>query len=232
MLTITTGFARAESIDDVLDRMDVVEADLRPEDGVAVFNWMYREVTKLVDKAVDAKQLRAGDFMSRLDVHFANLFFAAYAADAAGESVPRAWAPLFEHRTRPQTQPIQLALAGMNAHISHDLPYAVVDTCREAGLNPDNDTPQHHDYTATSQVLEAASMEIHSWFDTGIVANLDDMGGKVDDAFAMWSIDAARGAAWLWAQTLWGLADSPQLLALFGDGHRRGVEMTSRAILL
>lgn len=227
-----TGWATAGTIDEVLDRMDAIDASLPVGDGVAVFNRMYREVTRLVDSAVDASAFRAGDFLVRLDVHFAHLFFEAHAADAAGQPVPRAWAPLFEHRNRPDTHPIQFALAGMNAHISHDLPYAVVSTCREAGLAPEDDSPQHLDFTATNRVLENASAEIRSWFHTGVVATLDDLGGRVDDALAMWGIHMARAAAWLVSQTVWGLSDSPALLDLFNKGHRRAVELTSRGILV
>lgn len=228
----TAGFTKANSIDDVLERMDAIDTSLPANDGVAIFNRMYREVTRLVDRAVDAHEFQAGEFLSRLDVHFGNLFFQAHDAAEAGREIPRAWAPLFEQRMRTGTHPIQFALAGMNAHISHDLPYAVVDTCREAGLLPDPDSPQHSDFTATNKVLEEASDEIRSWFHTGIVAKLDDLGGKMDDGFAMWGIHIARAGSWMVAETLWGLQDNPHLMRLFAEGHRRGVEMTSRGILL
>ena len=44
-------------------------------------------------------------------------------------AMPTAWQPLFERRADPGIEPIQFALAGMNAHINHDLPLAVVATC-------------------------------------------------------------------------------------------------------
>lgn len=223
---------QATTIDDVLERMESIDRALPAADGVAVFNRMYRQVTRLVDQGVDEGVFQAGDFLARLDVHFANLFFDAYDADVNGQPVPRAWAPLFEHRGRPETHPVQFALAGMNAHISHDLPHAVVITCRESGVEPADDTPQHQDFTETNRVLEDASAEIKSWFHTGLVATLDDMGGRVDDALSMWGIAFARAGAWLVSQTLWGLQDNPRMLDLFNTGHRRAVEMTSRGILL
>ena len=231
-MTITQGWARADSIDQVLERMDGIDAALPRADGVAVFNRMYRQVTQLIETAAEANEFQAGDFLIRLDVHFANLFFEAYAADATGTKIPRAWAPLFEHRAKPNTHPIQFALAGMNAHISHDLPHAVVSTCKENGTVPDDDTPQHSDFTETNRVLEEASEEIKSWFHTGVVASLDDMGGKVDDGLSMWGIHVARAGAWMVSQTLWGLSDNPTMLELFNNGHRRGVEFASRGILL
>lgn len=225
-------WAAATSIDDVLVRMDEIDAVLPATDGVATFNRMYRQVTRLVRDAALSDRFVAGDFIDRLDVQFANLFFEAYAADLASEPVPDAWAPLFEARQRPGTHPIQFALAGMNAHISHDLPVAVVGTCRERGVAPADDTPEHADFSATNAVLEDASEEIKGWFSTGIVAHLDRMGGKVDDGFAMFGIASSRAAAWQSSEVLWDITDNPRLHKLFMATLTQTVELANRGILL
>ena len=226
------GWDRAASIDDVLERMTAIDAALPPDDGVAYFNRMYHEVTTLVDKAVAAQVFEAGDFLARLDVQFANLFFAAYAADLAGEPIPPAWAPLFEARRRPNVLPIQFALAGMNAHISHDLPHAVVATCRELMVRPRENSPQHNDYTHTNKVLDDAQEEIKDWFSTGPVAVMDRLGGKVDDGFATFGIHIARAAAWQTAEILWGLSEHEHLDRMFRSSLGTSVGLTSRGILL
>ncbi|WP_425953673.1 DUF5995 family protein [Xylanimonas sp. McL0601] len=229
---MTLAWAAADSIDDVLERMDAIDAALPHDDGVAYFNRMYRQVTHYVDAAVDKGFFQAGDFLERLDVHFGNLFFEAYAADREGRPVPPAWAPLFESRAKPRTHPIQFALAGMNAHICHDLPVAVITTCREAGVVPDDDTPEHHDFTLTNDVLGVAYPTVKSWFSTGVVATLDDAAGTVDDALARWGIETARAAAWGVARVMHGLHDNPRMLRVFADGHRAAVSLTSRGMLL
>jgi hypothetical protein len=226
------GWDRAATIDDVAERMAAIDATLPHEDGVAYFNRMYWQVTQLVDKAMDAKSFVAGEFLGRLDVHFANLFFTAYAADLEGREISPAWAPLFEARGRRHTEPIQFALAGMNAHISHDLPHAVVDTCRELAVEPMDDSPEHTDFTQTNDVLAAAQEEIKDWFSTGIVATVDRIGGRVDDGFATFAIHLARAAAWQTSELLWGLADKRDLDRIFRSGLSRTVELTSRGILL
>lgn len=228
----SSGWAESESIDDVLERMAAIDAALPSEDGVATFNRMYRQVTRLVDAAIDAGQFGAGPFLGRLDVHFANLFFAAYEADLDGQDVNPAWAPLFEHRRRPRTHPIQFALAGMNAHICHDLPSAVVLTCRELGVDPVDESPEHRDFSTTNHVLEEAAEEIKGWFSSGVVARLDELGGRLDDGLAMFGIHAARAGAWQVAQVLWDLADNPRLDASFRGTLSRGVGLTSRGILI
>jgi hypothetical protein len=227
-----TGWDQAASIDDVLERMAAIDAALPRHDGVAYFNRMYWEVTKLVDAAVDASTFEAGEFLARLDVHFANLYFAAYAADADGATVSPAWAPLFESRGRDRTLPIQFALAGMNAHISHDLPHAVVATCAELDRQPVEDCPEHHDFTRTNEVLADAQEKIKDWFSTGVIATIDRLGGRVDDGFATFGIHVARAAAWRTSEVLWELSANERLDRLFREGLSRSVELTSRGILL
>lgn len=219
-------------LDGVLERMADLDRALPGSDGVAVFNRMYFAVTRYVDDAVDRSVFHAGDFISRLDVVFANHFFAACDADARGEVIPDAWQPLFRHREKPSTHPIQFAMAGMNAHISHDLCLSVVQTCHDFGTEPRGDSAEHGDYTEVNRVLAVAEEEIKSWFSTGIVAVLDDAGGRVDDAFAMFGIHLARSAAWEVAETMWALADNPRLLRLVTGTLQRTVRLTSEGILL
>ncbi len=226
------GWDRATSIDDVLERMAAIDSALPHSDGVAYFNRMYWQVTRLVDEAVDASTFEAGEFLERLDVHFANLYFAAYAADLAGEPISPAWAPLFESRARERTHPIQFALAGMNAHISHDLPHAVVSTCAELERQPVDDCPEHHDFTRTNDVLAEAQEQIKGWFSSGIIATVDQLGGRVDDGFATFGIHVARAAAWQTSEVLWELSANARLDRLFRDGLSRSVELASRGILL
>jgi hypothetical protein len=226
------GWDQAASIDDVLERMATIDAALPRKDGVAYFNRMYWQVTRLVDEAVDASAFEAGEFLARLDVHFANLYFAAYAADLAGTHISPAWAPLFESRARDHTHPIQFALAGMNAHISHDLPHAVVDTCVELERAPLDDSPEHSDFTRTNDVLADAQEQIKGWFSSGIIATVDQLGGKVDDGFATFGIHVARAAAWQTSEVLWELSGNERLDRMFREGLSRSVELTSRGILL
>jgi hypothetical protein len=227
-----SGWAEAETIDDVLQRMDAIDRELPFEDGVATFNRMYTQVTKLVDTAVDKNRFVAGPFLGRLDVHFANLFFEAYGADQDRRPIPPAWAPLYDARNKPHTHPIQFALAGMNAHICHDLPLAVVTTCGELGVPPEDDSPEHEDFTTTNAVLAEAEREIKGWFCSGIVARVDELGGKLDDGFAMFGIATARAGAWEVSQLLWDLLDHERLDRFVRANLGRTVAMTSRGILL
>ena len=107
------------TVADVLDRMEKIEGQLGPDDGVRWFNRLYLEVTQRVAVYDESGPQAAPGFLAQLDVAFADLYFSAL--DAAGAGAPpddfpyRAWKPLFDARGRRDVAPVQFALAGMNA---------------------------------------------------------------------------------------------------------------------
>ncbi len=201
----------AATMDEVIERMAAIDAALPASDGVAYFNRMYRRVTEEVQQAWTRERFERAEFLSRLDVVFANIYFEAVDCSAAGREIPEAWAPLFHHRDRADTHPIQFALAGMNAHINHDLPLAVDTTCREMALQPDDDTPPHRDFMRVNAILGETEEQVKAWFEDSVMAFVDRAMGQVDDAFTMWSIREARDLAWDHAKLLWALGEHPRL---------------------
>jgi hypothetical protein len=121
----------------------------------------------------------------------------------------------------------------MNAHINHDLPLAVVQTCQELGLAPDDDSPQHADYERVNSILKTVEGQVAGWFDTGLIADVEDVTPKdVDDALAMWSIVAAREIAWDHAQVIWNLRRMPELERAYTDVLARTTELSGCAMLV
>ena len=53
-------------------------------------------------------------------------------------------------------------------------------------------------------MLAEAQDKIKGWFSSGIIATVDELGGKVDDGFATFGIHVARAAAWQTSEMLWG----------------------------
>src|SRR5208283_4645476 len=125
------------SVAGAIARMEAIGAALPAADGLACFNRMYLDVTRQVNSQLGQGFYADPAFMTQLDVTFANLYFAA--ADMAGNpaAVPLAWRPLVERRAAVGIESIQFALAGMNAHINHDLPVAMVSTCAALATSPD-----------------------------------------------------------------------------------------------
>src|SRR5690242_19142307 len=127
--------------------MRAIEASAPPTDGVCCFARLYREVTEGVAARLATQTFADPRFLAGLDVHFADLFFAAF--DGGPAKMPRAWAPLFEARGRKGIEPLQFALAGMNAHINRDLPVALVATWTDLDRAP----AQLADYTHVTRRL-------------------------------------------------------------------------------
>jgi hypothetical protein len=222
----------ADSIAEVIERMQIIDKNLPSDDGVAYFNRVYMKVTEEVEEACAGAVFENVGFLTRLDVVFANRYLAAVGQDARGERVTGGWRPLFEERERPNTAPIQFVLAGMNAHINNDLPLSVIDTCRDLALEPQEETPQHRDYTVTNGILATVQDSIKGWFSTGMIASLDKAFGKLDDALSMWSIARGREFAWHQAETIWALNDNPRLHDVYVRSLGRTVRYAGRGILL
>jgi len=194
--------AAAGEIATVIARMEAIAAPLDPGDGVRRFNELYLAVTVEVAEQTAADTFRTPQFISRLDVVFADLYFGAIDQDAQGREVSKPWAPLFALRHKAGIAPLQFAIAGMNAHINHDLALALVATCKEFGIGLDEGTPQHRDYLAVNAILEKVQDTIKARFTTGVVADIDKTFGTADDMVASWSVARARDAAWIAAQML------------------------------
>jgi hypothetical protein len=222
----------ADPIKAVETRMEQIAAPLAADDGVARFNELYLAVTHAVAEEAKADSYENPAFVSRLDVVFADLYFAAVEDDAGGREIPKAWAPLFEKRHAPGIAPLQFAIAGMNAHINHDLAVALVNTCDEMGLELDAKTPQHRDYLAVNGTLERVETEIKARFATGAIADVDKAMGTLDDVLANWSVARARDNAWVTAQTIRALRGIPFLYKEFMLGLGRNVGFAGRGLLV
>jgi Family of unknown function (DUF5995) len=226
------GAARTGTIADVIARMKEIDGSLPRKDGVAYFNRLYLQVTEAVLAASEHTTFEDPRFLDRLDVVFAGLYFDAEATIPSGAPCPVAWRPLIEERSQPHA-PIQFALAGMNAHINHDLPLAVVQTCEALGRAVDDDTPQYADYERVNSILGTVEGQVAGWFDTGLIADLEDVvPQQVDNALAMWSVVTARELAWDHAKVIWRLRDLPELATAYTDVLARTTELSGRAMLV
>ncbi len=97
----------------------------------------------------------------------------------------------------------------MNAHINHDLPFAVVQTCEELNVAPNRNSPQHRDFQYVNGILAEAEPEAMRHLATGIVGVIDEGLGRVDNLLAMWSVRRARDASWRNAEILWRVRGIP-----------------------
>ena len=222
--------AAPTTVPQVIDRLRTIGESLPATDGVAIFNAMYLEVTERIAAGLGTGAFRDDAFMTELDVRFARLWLSAYDAGSADVAVPAAWAPLFEERRTTGLLRVQFALAGMNAHIEHDLPLAVVGTCvaRDVDLG---DRAVREDYDAVNALLASVEGEIRRSFLTAIGQHVDDEVGPLVHLVSAWNIDKARDLAWVSAETIWAMRDLARLSARFVAMLGHTVGMASRYLL-
>jgi len=128
-------------------RLDLLAADCHHG---AAFALMYLRVTEAVG-ITGAAQFRDRRFLNHLDAVFARLYFQAFDTWRAGrrERVPEAWRIAFEAADERQVAGIGDMLLGMNAHISRDLPFALLSTGLET---PSGDSAQR-DFDRVNSLL-------------------------------------------------------------------------------
>jgi hypothetical protein len=116
--------------------------------------------------------------------------------------MPDAWKSLFDHKNHDGIDPIQLALAGMVAHINHDLSYALHSTDRSLGINPDKNSPQYADFEYVNKLLAKTLPEGMRFLNKGILGELADDTSFVGNSLAMLEIEESREIAWAMASTM------------------------------
>ena len=222
----------ATTIDDVIARMKAIEAALPASDGVACFNRMYLEVTEGVGGQVEQGSFADPAWVSRLDVVFANRYFAAVDSLSGPPSAqPAAWRPLLAARGKSGIEPIQFALAGMNVHINHDLPMAVVATCTELATSP-TDGAHHQDYQRIDKLLDAAEQKVRESFEPADLRAADHHVAAVTNLICNWSLNEARDVAWDTALALWAVRDHRLTTELLTNALGRVVAMATSTLLV
>lgn len=216
-----------DTVDGVVARLRALGAELPPADGVAVFNRAYLTVTEAVRERLGGPYFADPAAVAELDVVFAGRYLLAVAADAAGRETPACWRPLFELRAHAGVHPLQFALAGMNAHIQHDLPLAVLDTCGRLGCEPEDVEDDYHRVNGVLAEMESTVREqllgAHG---------LPEPAGPLAHLLGAWSVDAARETAWSAVRALWELRRVPCGAHAFAAALDGSVGLLGRALLL
>jgi hypothetical protein len=223
--------APVDSVAGAIARMEAIEAALPAADGLACFNRMYLDVTTQVNSQLGQGFFADPVFMTNLDVAFANLYFAAADSAADPATVPLAWRPLVERRAVAGIEPVQFALAGMNAHINHDLPMAMVSTCTALETTPEAD-PHFADYQKVDQLLDAADQSIRQSFESAPELDADHHLSAVADLIGNWTINSARDLAWNNCLLLWAVRNDPIARGLVQDTLAASTAMAGQLLLV
>ena len=216
-----------QSISDVVQILENIESICADGDGLKWFNWLYLQVTQAVQARANASDLTNSPspasftnptWVASLDVAFARHYFSAVETSltaSSEEATPGCWQALFAQRNQLSLTRIQFALAGMNAHINHDLPQAILATCQATSIAPQHGTIQYNDYTALDTTLDSLVNAAKVTLRVRLLGNDLPPVSALDNTLAAWSVAAAREAAWNNAELLFHLADAPLLASSF-----------------
>ncbi|MFJ8636532.1 DUF5995 family protein [Streptomyces sp. NPDC093568] len=213
------------AVDGVVSRMRALDATLPERDGVAVFNRVYLAVTEAVDRHIDGGRFPDARAAITLDVRFAERYLAAVAA-AEERRPPACWRPLFQMRRHPGVRPLQFALAGINAHIGHDLALAVVDACRSLGCEP---VDLEDEFDRVGDLLVSLEERIREDLMPG--PDLLQIADPLTHLLGSWSLERARDATWSAARALWALRRLPELAEEFTERLDAAVGFAGRMLL-
>jgi hypothetical protein len=218
--------AAPPSLDGTLARLRALDSAWPASDGVAVFNGVYLSVTEEIARRIDAGEFQDRRAAITLDALFAERYLSAAETATAGGRPPACWQPLFRCRAHPHVAPLQFAMAGINAHIGHDLALAVIDTCHALDCAP----PQLRSaFEQVGEILALLEERIREEVMPG--PDLLELSGPLAHFIGTWSLERARGAAWSAARVLWRLRGAPALGRELAERLDSGVGLVGLHIL-
>lgn len=220
------------SIADVLATMQSIDALTVDGDGLKWFNWLYFQVTQAVEARVSSGGFNDPSFLSDLDIQFAHLYFNALKNSLSSEPLPDCWQTLFAVRNQTSLTRLQFAMAGINAHINHDLPIAIASTCASESLIPQHGTTQYNDYTSLNSTLDSLIDEAKQTLNVRLLGDVLPDVSQLENLVAGWSVCAAREAAWNNSELLWHLNAEPALSAAFLDNLDGMTALVGKGLLI
>ncbi len=194
--------ANPTTIADVIATMKSIDALLADNDGLKWFNRLYLMVTDQVNASPPGGAWQNPAWLEHLDVVFAQFYFTALLDFLAGRDVASAWTALFESRFQTGIDRIQFAMAGMNAHINHDLALALLRTDADLNVLPAPDGSEHRDYEAVNVLLNTLMPSVLTMLATDALGLIAQDTGKIGRILAYWNICRARDLAWDFADHL------------------------------
>lgn len=164
------------------------------------FTAMYARVTARIATAIDDGRFADSARMDEFATAFARLFLAPATGSAPA---PRCWRAAWDVAGDDRLLIVQHLLLGINAHVNHDLPLAVVEVATRRG----DLASTRPDFDAVNRILAETYEELLS--DLGLVSRWATAASRLGggDAFNF-SLRVARDQAWRAAVVLHGLDDA------------------------
>ena len=171
-------------------------------DGIVCFTGLYRTITH----TIDVTPYEDREFLVRLDLEFARLYFdalRAYAVDR--DSAPGPWRLLFDRRSDPEIERVQFAAAGVNAHINYDLAAALLNTFPH--FPPDD--ARRRDYDTVDEAFKKHMDGLRDYYDAPFSSSLFDRSvlDRLSNVVSSLLVRGTRANAWDDAMRVWTARD-------------------------
>jgi hypothetical protein len=204
------------TVAEVIERLGGIKAavaDRGPRNGMYWFSHLYVVITENVQAKINGGRFFAdNEYLTALDVAFANRYLDAVRAHARREAAPEVWRLLFDVPADGEILPVQLAMAGVNAHINLDLAFAVVNACHTLDRKDIDSGAQRADYdkvnTIFAEEMDRLLHELARGYSahpgaSGVSPTLEMERVSLLERLANRIVVLARGAAWENAGHLW-----------------------------
>ena len=202
--------AQLTRLQDYLDQIP----PLLGSNPLADFNKLYRTITASVLDRLNTGRFRDPEFLALLDVQFARRYFDALRFwTVTSNECPRVWGVIFKRIDGPDVRALPSAVAGVNAHINFDLPFALINTFEQLGISPVDDSDQHHDYLQINDIFAEAIPDLRRGYLDKVQLLIDTMNGDLDDWWQGEMVEYSRNVAWRNAQKLWAVRHDPASVA-------------------
>ncbi len=222
----------AERIPTVLRRLAEVQetADAQPlgrRDGLACFNYLYRKITSEVQGDYLDGRFSSGDYITRLDVAFANRYLRAI--DAGADLAPAPWRCLLDARDDRRISPLAFAVVGVSAHVNYDLAFAVVETAAEMDLTS---LDHYDDYQHLNQIFFREMRRLRQHFEDSEERQFERALGltTLENLLGDLVVVVARWLAWRKAQRLWAERAAAGADQALDNSTARSVGTFNRAV--
>jgi hypothetical protein len=195
--------------------LQVLLNKVTPDDSdnpIADFNHLYLTITSTILEHRSQEAFHDREFLTLLDVEFAKRYFNALRLwGELSPETPQAWMVLFRQLRNPGVHSLPAAVAGVNAHVNYDLPFALISTWRQLPSDPSVE-PQHQDYQHINDVFFEKIPKLRRGYLSAWQLIIDRLNGPVDDWLDDRAVELARDVAWVDGERLWAMRDNPDAL--------------------
>jgi hypothetical protein len=183
------------------------------ENPVAAFNNLYWTITSTILEHLNQGAFHDPEFLTVLDVEFAKRYFRALRLwGQSAPDTPQAWMVLLRQLDNRSVRSLPAAVAGVNAHVNYDLPFALLSTWTLLGTDPSSQR-QHQDYRHINEVFYEKIPRLRRGYLSTWQLVVDRLNGPLDDWSEDRAVEVARDLAWCDARRLWAMRDDPAAIA-------------------